>query len=65
MPFRRKARRSSFTNIPSCPGTSLDFREEEQVARLRKLWESLELGILSVLEAGNRLRESAISSWMR
>jgi len=33
-------------------------REEEQVARLRKLWESLELEILSVLEATNRLRES-------
>jgi len=29
------------------------------VARLRKLWESLELEILSVLEATNRLRESA------
>ena len=38
---------------------SLDFREEEQVARLRQLWESLELEILRVLEAGNRLRESA------
>jgi len=38
---------------------SLDFREEEQVARLRKLWESLELEILSVLEATNGLRESA------
>jgi len=37
---------------------SLDFRDEEQVARLRKLWESLELEILSVLEATNRLRES-------
>ncbi len=37
---------------------SLDFREEEQVARLQKLWESLELEILSVLEATNRLRES-------
>jgi len=37
----------------------LDFREEEQVARLRKLWESLELEILSVLEASNQLRESA------
>ena len=33
-------------------------REEEQVARLRKLWESLGLEILSVLEATNRLRES-------
>ena len=38
---------------------SLDFRDEEQVARLRQLWESLELEILSVLEATNRLRESA------
>ncbi len=36
----------------------LDFREEEQAARLRKLWESLELEILAVLEATNRLRES-------
>ena len=26
---------------------------------MRKLWESLELEILRVLEAGNRLRESA------
>ena len=34
----------------------LDFREEEQAARLRKLWESLELEILAVLEATNRLR---------
>jgi len=38
---------------------SLDFREEEQVARFRQLWESLELEILNVLEATNRLRESA------
>ena len=37
---------------------SLDFGEEEQVARLRKLWESLELEILSVIEATQRLRES-------
>ena len=37
--------------------TSLDFGDEEQVARLRQLWESLELEILSVLEATNRLRE--------
>jgi len=36
----------------------LDFREEEQAARLRKLWESLELEILAVLEATNWLRES-------
>ena len=38
---------------------SLDFRDEEQVARLRKLWESLEREILRVMEATNRLRESA------
>ena len=38
---------------------SLDFRDEEQVSRLRKLWESLEMEILSVLEATNRLHESA------
>ena len=37
---------------------SLAFRDEEQAARLRKLWESLELEILSVLEATNGLRES-------
>ena len=37
---------------------SLDFRDEEQVARLQKLWESLELEILSELEATHRLRES-------
>lgn len=36
----------------------LDFREEEQVAQLRKLWESLELEILNVLEAANVLRGS-------
>ena len=29
------------------------------MARLRQLWESLELEILSVLEASNRIRESA------
>ena len=32
--------------------------QEEQAALLRKLWESLELEILAVLEATNRLRES-------
>ena len=37
----------------------LDFRDEEQVSRLRKLWESLEMEILSVLEATNQLHESA------
>lgn len=38
--------------------TGLDFRDEQQVAQLRKLLESLELEILSVIEAMNRLRES-------
>jgi len=37
---------------------SLDFREEEHAARLEKLLESLELEILTVLEATNQLRES-------
>jgi len=37
---------------------SLDFREEEHVARLGKLFESLELEILSVLEATNQLQQS-------
>ena len=37
---------------------SLDFREREQAARLRKLWESLEREILSVIEATHGLRES-------
>ena len=37
---------------------SLDFREEEHAARLGKLLESLEMEILSVLEATNQLRES-------
>ena len=37
---------------------NLDFREEEHAARLRKLLESLEAEILSVLEATNQLRES-------
>lgn len=36
----------------------LDFRDEEQVTRFRKLWESLEMEILNVLEATNQLRES-------
>jgi hypothetical protein len=38
--------------------TSLDFREEEHAARLGKLLESLEMEILSVLEATNQLSES-------
>ncbi len=37
---------------------SLDFRDEEQVTRLQKLLESLELEILRVLEATKQLRES-------
>lgn len=37
---------------------SLDFREEEHAARLGKLLESLEMEILSILEATNQLRES-------
>jgi DNA polymerase-3 subunit epsilon len=37
---------------------SLDFREEEHAARLGKLLESLEMEILSVLEATNQLRAS-------
>ena len=38
--------------------TNLDFRDEEHVAKLRKLWESLEAEILGILEATNQLRES-------
>jgi DNA polymerase-3 subunit epsilon len=37
---------------------SLDFREEEHAARMRKLLESLEAEILHVLEATNQLHES-------
>jgi hypothetical protein len=37
---------------------ALDFREEDQVAHLRRLWESIELEIVRVLEAMNELRES-------
>jgi DNA polymerase-3 subunit epsilon len=37
----------------------LDFRDEEQAVRLRKLLESLEAEIVGVIEATNRLRESA------
>jgi DNA polymerase-3 subunit epsilon len=39
--------------------TSLDFREEEEVARLQKLWESLEREIAGVLEATVQLHNSA------
>lgn len=38
---------------------SLDFRDEEQIAQLQKLLESLEQEILSVIEAANRLHESS------
>jgi DNA polymerase-3 subunit epsilon len=38
--------------------TSLDFRDEEQIKRLRNLLESLEAEIRSVQEAHKRLRES-------
>lgn len=38
--------------------TSLDFREEEEVAHLQKLWESLEREIASVLQATKQLHES-------
>ena len=37
---------------------ALDFREEDQIAQLRRLWESIELEIIRVLEAVNALRES-------
>ncbi|PYJ75196.1 MAG: hypothetical protein DME77_09890 [Verrucomicrobia bacterium] len=39
--------------------TSLDFREEEEVAHLQKLWESLEREIASVLKATKELHESS------
>ncbi len=39
--------------------TSLDFGEEEEVAHLQKLWESLEREIASVLQATKQLHESA------
>ena len=37
---------------------ALDFGEEREIAELRRLWESIELEIVRVLEAGNALRES-------
>ncbi len=37
----------------------LDFDDGQQIAQLKRLWESLELEIVRVLEAMNRLRESA------
>ncbi len=35
-----------------------DFGEEREIAQLRRLWESIELEIIRVLEAGNALKES-------
>ncbi len=37
---------------------SLDFADTEQIAQLRRLWESIEMEIVRVLEALNALRES-------
>ena len=43
---------------PAAKLAALDFGEEREIAQLRRLWESIELEILRVLEAGNALRES-------
>ena len=37
----------------------LDFGDERRVAELHRLWQSLEMEIVRVLEATNRLHESA------
>jgi predicted ribosome quality control (RQC) complex YloA/Tae2 family protein len=37
---------------------ALDFGEEREIAQLRRLWESFELEVIRVLEAGNALKES-------
>ena len=37
----------------------LDFRDEQQAAQLRRLWESLEMEIVRMLEAMNELHASA------
>jgi hypothetical protein len=37
---------------------ALDFGEEREIAQLRRLWESIELEIIRVLEAMNALKES-------
>ena len=37
---------------------ALDFGEERELAPLRRLWESIELEIIRVLEAGSALKES-------
>ena len=44
---------------PACCQAAIDFAEEQKLSRLRKLWESLQVEILSVIEATNELRESA------
>ena len=38
--------------------TALDFGEEQEIAQMRRLWESIELEIIRVLEAINQLKES-------
>ena len=37
---------------------ALDFGKEREIAQLRPLWESIELEIVRVLEAGHALKES-------
>ena len=37
---------------------ALDFAEEREIEQLRRLWESIELEIIRVLEAVNQLNES-------
>ena len=37
---------------------ALDLGEEREIAQLRRLWESIELEIIRVLEAGHALKES-------
>ena len=37
---------------------ALDFGKEREIAQLRRLWESIELEIIRVLEAGHALKES-------
>jgi len=37
---------------------ALDFSEDREIAQLRRLWESIELEIVRVLEAINQLKES-------
>ena len=37
---------------------ALDFGEERELAQLRRLWESIELEIIRVLEAGHALKAS-------